>query len=118
MVQIISDTTYREEAAVLFQNGVPAEDDSRYGFVQNSSVSDRDDDGLEEVMVKFPRRELAESLASGENVSVTVTGDVGERTFKGRTEIRVLNKGGKSNTGNGNSSGNGSGSTGGSGSSN
>lgn len=42
--------------------GVPAVNDSKYGFVSNPEIKDRDWDGSDELMVKFPRDVLAETL--------------------------------------------------------
>lgn len=75
-------------------NGVPAINDSRYGFVADPATKDRDGDGLDELMVKFPRDEVADTLEPGDEVTVTVTGEVGDTTFTANDTIRVIDRGG------------------------
>lgn len=75
-------------------NGVPAVNDSRYGFVADPAIKDRDGDGLDELMVKFPRDEVADTLEPGDDVTVTVTGVVGDTTFTASDTIRVIDRGG------------------------
>lgn len=75
-------------------NGVPAVNDPQYGFVSDPAIKDRDGDGNVELMVKFPRDAVADTLETGDNVTVTVTGDVGDTSFRATDTIRVIDKGG------------------------
>lgn len=85
-------------------NGVPAVDDPKYGFVSNPELKDRDDDGHEELMVKFSRSAVADTVEPGENVTVTVEGALDSTQFIGEDTIRVIEKGGGADA-NGNSGG-------------
>lgn len=73
--------------------GVPAVDDPKYGFVKDPEIKDRDGDGRDELMVKFPRDEVAERLETGDEVPVTVTGTVDDSTFSATDTIRVIDRG-------------------------
>lgn len=75
-------------------NGVAAVDDPRYGFVADPTFKDRDEDGLAEMMVKFPRDEVADTLEPGDEVTVTVSGTVGDAVFSANDTIRVIDRGG------------------------
>jgi hypothetical protein len=80
-------------------NGVSAVSDNKYGFVSDPEIKDRDDDGFPELMMKFPRKDVEEELDIGDNVEVTVTGDVGDNSFEGTDTIRVINSGNGDNRG-------------------
>ena len=75
-------------------NGVSAVDDPSYGFVADPEITD---DG--ELMVKFPRDDVADTLETGDNVTVTVTGSVGDATFTAEDTIRVIDRGGHASPG-------------------
>lgn len=75
-------------------NGVPAVNDTRYGFVADPAIEDRDGDGHDELMVKFPRDEVADTVETGDAVTMTVTGEVGDKTFTANDTIRVIDRGG------------------------
>lgn len=85
-------------------NGVSAVDNEKYGFVRDPKIEDRDGNGLPELMVKFHREEVEETVDSGDNVETVVSGEVDDLDFEGTDTITVKNKGkGKGNgKGNGN----------------
>jgi hypothetical protein len=61
-----------------------------------TGVGDCDDDGIAELMVKFDRSAVQEILEAGDEVEITVTGELNDDTkFEGSDTIRVINKGGK-----------------------
>lgn len=78
------------DVSTVSLNGVPAENDPKYGFVRNPSLRDRDGDGLSELMVKFDRSEVEETLESGDNVEVVVSGMWRSVKFEGSCSIRVI----------------------------
>jgi len=61
-----------------------------------TGIGDCDDDGIVELMVKFDRSAVQEILEAGDEVEVTVTGELNDDTkFEGSDAIRVIDKGGK-----------------------
>lgn len=67
-------------------------------------VGDRDEDGVEELSVKFSRQALAAALRGGGNptITVTVAGVLNDGTeFSGADEVRVLDRGAGAGPGNG-----------------
>jgi len=54
-------------------------------------IGDYDGDGAGDLMLKFERSALVSTLPVGENVAVTVTGDVAAEQFSGTDYIRVIN---------------------------
>lgn len=69
-------------ASVRLEGTVPAES-------KPYSVSDRDKDGIADLMVKFRRSAVASVLGTGDRVPVHVTGRVGGVSFEGVDLIRV-----------------------------
>jgi PKD repeat protein len=73
---------------------VPAEADTKYGFVRNPEIADRDGDGLPELTVKFDREAVKQILQPGEAV-IAVSGKVshhgGLADFEGMAAISVSN---------------------------
>jgi hypothetical protein len=54
-----------------------------------STVGDRDRDGIPEVELQLDRAALERTLAAGDEETVTITGRIGRRTFTGSDVIRV-----------------------------
>jgi len=57
-------------------------------------IGDYDGDGIEDLMVKFKREEVANILAVTEQADIIVTGDVSGIPFEGVDSIRVTGKAG------------------------
>lgn len=55
-------------------------------------VGDYDDDGIADLMVKFSRRDLLDTIDDVGRVEVTVSGLVGAQMFSGTDTIRVIGK--------------------------
>jgi hypothetical protein len=55
-----------------------------------SEIGDNDGDGVRDLMVKFPRDAVRQTLTEGAAIPVTVTGTVAGRPFTGATTLRVL----------------------------
>lgn len=70
-------------SSILFNDYLPAEP-SPY------EVSDHDNDGISDLMVKFDRAEAQSLLAPGDSVEILVTGQVGAEMFAGMDTIRVI----------------------------
>ena len=70
---------------------VPAVTDPKYDFVTDPSeyITDNDGDGILERMVKFDRSAVQAILSVGDEVEITVTGEVGGTPFEGSDTIRV-----------------------------
>lgn len=87
-----------ETSTILLNELVPAELDPKYDFVKSerSYITDRDNDGILERMVKFDRGAVQEILEAGENVELVIVGKVLYNTglvdFEGSEVIRVINK--------------------------
>ncbi len=76
-------------STIKLNDQVPAES-------RPTGVGDCDDDGIAELMVKFDRSAVQEILEAGDEVEITVTGELNDDTkFEGSDKIRVINKGGK-----------------------
>jgi len=61
-----------------------------------TNVGDYDDDGVTDLMVKFDRASVQEILDAGDEVAITVTGELtGGMPFEGTDTIRVIDKGKK-----------------------
>lgn len=73
-------------------NGVPAENNPKHGFVKNPKGGEGDDPY--ELMVKFDRFEVGETLEAGDNVRVTVTGRWQAVRFEVDDALRVIDPGG------------------------
>ncbi len=71
-------------STILLNDVVHAED-------HPTNISDYDDDGIPDLMVKFDRQEVIAILEPGENVAITVTGQItGGAQFEGIDYIRVI----------------------------
>jgi len=76
--------------STIFLNGIiRAETNPKYKFVKNPEISDRDGDGLPELMVKFNRAEVLKILRGG-SVVLTVMGEVNGQPFIGNDTVRVV----------------------------
>ena len=76
-------------STIKLNDQVPAES-------RPTGIGDCDDDGIAELMVKFDRSAVQEILEAGDDVEITVTGELNDGTpFESSDTIRVINKGGK-----------------------
>jgi Tol biopolymer transport system component len=83
-----------DATTILLNNLVPAVTDSKYGWANEpeSYLMDHDSDGILERMVKFDKELVADVLPVGNNIMITVTGNVGGTNFRGLDTIRVIDK--------------------------
>ncbi|MFX0182946.1 MAG: M23 family metallopeptidase [Candidatus Hodarchaeota archaeon] len=71
-------------STILLNEAVPAED-------HPTNISDYDEDGMPDLMVKFGRQNVTGILETGENVAITVAGELFDGTrFEGVDYIRVI----------------------------
>ena len=76
-------------STIKLNNQVPAES-------HPTGIGDEDDDGVPDLMVKFDREAVQKILQAGDEVDITVTGELKDETsFEGSDTIRVIDKGGK-----------------------
>lgn len=76
-------------STIKLNDQVPAES-------RPTGIGDCDDDGIAELMVKFDRSAVQEILEAGNEVEITLTGELEDDTkFEGSDTVRVINKGGK-----------------------
>jgi len=76
-------------STIKLNDEVPAES-------RPTGIGDCDGDGIVELMVKFDRSAVQEILEAGDDVEITVTGELDVDTkFEGSDTIRVIDKGGK-----------------------
>ena len=69
---------------IMLNDIVPAE-------VHPTNIGDNDNDGIPDLMVKFDRQEVINILETGENVEITVAGELQDGTrFEGIDYIRVI----------------------------
>jgi 6-phosphogluconolactonase (cycloisomerase 2 family) len=68
---------------VLLNGAVPAEPDSW-------EIRDTDQDGIDELVVKFCRAQLQSVLPQGDSVEVEITGQAATRSFAGLDTIRTI----------------------------
>lgn len=75
-------------SSILLKEQVPAE-------LSPTKIGDYDDDSVLDLMVKFDRFAVQGILEVGDEVEITVTGELTDGTpFEGRDTIRVIDKGG------------------------
>ncbi|MEM2089042.1 MAG: hypothetical protein QXF52_10305 [Thermoproteota archaeon] len=55
-------------------------------------IGDYDNDGTPDLMVKFPRQEVIKIVDAGDQIPVTIRGEVSGNPFEGTDTIKVLNK--------------------------
>ena len=80
-------------STVLLNNAVPPVLDEKYGFVtsEDSYLTDHDMDGELERMLKFWRSDIEDMLDPGNDVSLTITGNLYDGVrFEGTDTIRTL----------------------------
>lgn len=77
-------------SSVKLNEDVGAISDERYGFVKNIQMEDRDGDGLPELMVKFPRGQVADILTPDSSVEVKISGLVNDGSFVGYDSLKVI----------------------------
>ena len=71
----------------MLNDKVPAE-------LHPTEIGDYDSDGIPDLMVKFDRQSVIDILPVGDEVNVTVTGKLFDKTaFEGSDTIRVIDKG-------------------------
>jgi len=76
-------------STIKLNDEVPAES-------RPTGIGDCDDDGIAELMVKFDRSAVQEILQEGNEVEITVTGELNDGIqFEGSDAIRVIDKGEK-----------------------
>ena len=74
-------------STILLNDSVPAEE-------KPNSVGDYDDDGIIDLMVKFNGDAVMNLLEVGEEVEITVSGELNDGPqFEGKDKIKVINKG-------------------------
>ena len=66
-------------------NTIPAINDTKYGFVKDPTIEDRDEDGLLEYMAVFERDMVKEILEAGNN-TLLISGEV-ENTYFEESDI-------------------------------
>lgn len=89
-------------STVLLDGVIPAESDSKYGFVKNPEMKDRDKNGVPELMVKFDKHAVVNHVLSrlfhmmpipkrGLEIELTITGSlIDGTTFEGSDTIRAI----------------------------
>jgi len=84
-------------ASVILNHKVLVESNQKYGFVKNWEIEDRDKDGFPELMVKFNRVAVQATVQPGENVTISITGEVLKDEipvpFQGTNSIKVISTG-------------------------
>ena len=73
------------DASTVLLGTVPAVIDTKYDFVTdpNEYITDKDEDGILERMVKFERAAVAAEVAVGEEVALAITGVAAGTPFEG-----------------------------------
>ena len=79
---------------VMLNFTIPAVNNTKYGFVKDPELKDRDESGLPELIVKFDMSEVQDTLMETSGmVDLTVTGEVMKEgipiLFKGMDSIRI-----------------------------
>jgi len=70
--------------SILLNNVIPAES-------HPTDISDYDEDGIPDLMVKFDRQDVIDILEIGDNVTITVSGELFDGTkFEGIDYIKVI----------------------------
>lgn len=76
-------------STIMLNEEVPAE-------LQPTEIGDYDGDEIADLMVRFDRSAVQSILEAGDEVEITVTGELTDATpFQGSDTIRVIDKGGK-----------------------
>ncbi len=74
---------------VMINKAIPAINDTKYGFVKDPTIEDRDDDDLMEYMAVFYRSDLIPILEVGNN-TLGVTGKIDSDSFAGTDIVEVI----------------------------
>jgi len=77
------DATQIDVSSVSLNGTVPA-------LTKPTDIDDYDSDGIPDLMVKFDRAEVASLLTPGDQVVITITGEVAGIAFQGSDTIRVI----------------------------
>lgn len=80
-------------STVLLNNAIPPVLDEQYGFVtsEDSYITDHDEDGELERMLKFWRSDVEDMLTPGQTVLLTITGQLNDGVrFEGTDSIRPI----------------------------
>jgi hypothetical protein len=80
-----------DASTILLNDTVPAVTDTKYAFVTDAAkyITDNDKDGILERMVKFDRSAVSAILVVGDEIEITVTGDIAGTPFEGTDTIKV-----------------------------
>lgn len=74
-------------SSIFLNDSVPAEE-------KPNSIGDYDDDGIIDLMVKFNRDSVISLLEMGDEVEITISGELNDgRQFEGKNTIKVIKKG-------------------------
>lgn len=96
------DVGYINISSVLLDGVIPAESNSKYGFVKNPEMTDRNANGVPELMVKFDRHAVATHVLArlthempipkrGLEIDLTIEGSLMDGTaFEGFDIIRAI----------------------------
>ena len=57
-----------------------------------TELGDYDGDGIPDLMVKFDRAAVQEILSAGDDIEITISGEVAGIAFEGSDTIRVINE--------------------------
>jgi hypothetical protein len=76
---------------VKINETISAINDTKYGFVKDPKIEDRDEDGLLEYMAVFDRGLVKSIVQEGDNI-LTVTGDIENTNFRGSDMVYVKHK--------------------------
>lgn len=80
------DVSNIDVSTILLANTVSAE-------ANPTEIGDYNEDGIPDLMVKFDRSAVQDILEVGDEVEITVTGEVAGTPFEGSDTIRVIDKG-------------------------
>jgi hypothetical protein len=84
-------------STVFLNETIPAESNLKYGFVKNPEISDIDKDGLPELLIKFNRAAVQETVQPADTATISVTGEVLKNEipvpFQGIATVRVISPG-------------------------
>jgi hypothetical protein len=80
------DVSQIDVSSIRLNGTVPA-------LTNPTKIGDYDKDGIPDMMVKFDRAALKSLLAPGDQVEITITGNVSGIGFQGTDTIRVINPG-------------------------
>lgn len=73
---------------VMLNGLIWAVNDTKYGFVKQPQILDRDGDSYPELMVKFDRRSVAQIMLPG-YINLSISGQIQDKYFIGWTSIRI-----------------------------